>query len=56
MTRLNHIELDYREAQQREAMLVQALDQQKAEANPMSERMVEYNILKREAEAYKDSL
>ncbi len=50
---LNHIELDYREAAQREAMLVQALDQQKAEANTMAERMVEYNILKREAEASK---
>jgi succinoglycan biosynthesis transport protein ExoP len=50
---LNHIELDYREAVQREAMLVQALDKQKAEANTMAERMVEYNILKREAEASK---
>jgi polysaccharide biosynthesis transport protein len=50
---LNHIELDYREAAQREAMLVQALDKQKAEANTMAERMVEYNILKREAEASK---
>jgi capsular exopolysaccharide synthesis family protein len=50
---LNHIELDYREAMQRETMLVQALDQQKAEANTMAERMVEYNILKREAEASK---
>jgi polysaccharide biosynthesis transport protein len=50
---LNHIELDYREAVQREAMLVQALDKQKVEANTMAERMVEYNILKREAEASK---
>ena len=50
---LNHIELDYREAMQRETMLVQALDQQKVEANTMAERMVEYNILKREAEASK---
>ena len=50
---LNHIEIDYREAKQREAMLVQALDQQKVEANAMAERMVEYNILKREAEANK---
>src|SRR5580704_11112500 len=50
---LNHIELDYREAVQRETMLVQALDKQKAEANTMAERMVEYNILKREAEASK---
>src|SRR5271156_5369203 len=50
---LNHIELDYREAVQRESMLVQALDLQKVEANTMAERMVEYNILKREAEASK---
>jgi polysaccharide biosynthesis transport protein len=50
---LNHIELDYREAMQRETMLVQALDQQKVEANTMAQRMVEYNILKREAEASK---
>src|SRR5271165_5695857 len=50
---LNRIEIDYREALQRENMLVQALDQQKLEANTMAERMVEYNILKREAEASK---
>jgi polysaccharide biosynthesis transport protein len=50
---LNRIEIDYREALQRENMLVQALDEQKVEANAMAERMVEYNILKREAEASK---
>jgi capsular exopolysaccharide synthesis family protein len=50
---LSHIEADYREAHQRELMLTQALDQQKVEANEMAERMVEYNILKREAEANK---
>jgi capsular exopolysaccharide synthesis family protein len=50
---LSHIEADYREARQREMMLTQALDEQKGEANAMSERMVEYNILKREAEANK---
>jgi polysaccharide biosynthesis transport protein len=50
---LNDIELDYREAMQRESMLVHALDLQKVEANTMAERMVEYNILKREAEASK---
>jgi succinoglycan biosynthesis transport protein ExoP len=50
---LNRIETEYREARQREIMLTQALDQQKAEANAMAERMVEYNILKREAEANK---
>ncbi len=50
---LNRIENDYREARQRETLLTQALDQQKAAANEMAERMVEYNILKREAEANK---
>src|SRR5712691_11140666 len=47
------IESDYREARQRESMLTQALDQQKAAANQMAEKLVEYNILKREAEANK---
>jgi succinoglycan biosynthesis transport protein ExoP len=50
---LNRIENDYREAKQRETLLAQALDQQKVEVNEMAERMVEYNILKREAEANK---
>jgi capsular exopolysaccharide synthesis family protein len=50
---LNRIEIDYREAKQRETLLAQALDQQKVETNEMAERMVEYNILKREAEANK---
>src|SRR5260221_500173 len=44
---------DYNAARQRELLLTQALDQQKIEANQMSERLVEYNILKREAEANK---
>lgn len=50
---LNSIENDYREAKQREGLLVQALDDQKGEANVMAERLVEYNIIKREAEANK---
>jgi succinoglycan biosynthesis transport protein ExoP len=50
---LNRIETEYRESRQRELLLVQALDEQKAAANEMAERMVEYNILKREAEASK---
>jgi polysaccharide biosynthesis transport protein len=50
---LNRIENDYREARQRETLLTEALDQQKSAANEMAERMVEYNILKREAEANK---
>jgi capsular exopolysaccharide synthesis family protein len=47
------LESDYREVQQRETLLTQALDVQKAEANQMAEKLVEYNILKREAEANK---
>ncbi len=49
----NRVENDYRAARQRELLLVQALDQQKAETNQMAERLVQYNILKREAEANK---
>src|SRR2546429_1850056 len=50
---LNVLESDYHEAQQREALLTRALDQQKAETNQMAGKLVEYNILKREAEANK---
>jgi capsular exopolysaccharide synthesis family protein len=50
---LSRIENEYREAKQREIMMLQALDDQKVEANQMAERLVEYNILKREAEANK---
>src|SRR6266403_1476229 len=44
---------EYAKARQREQLLSQALDQQKTEVNQMSERMVQYSILKREAEANK---
>jgi polysaccharide biosynthesis transport protein len=44
---------DYKAASQREVLLTQALDKQKAEANQMAERLVQYNILKREAETNK---
>jgi succinoglycan biosynthesis transport protein ExoP len=47
------LESDYHEAQQREELLARTLDQQKVEANQMAERMVQYNILKRDAEANK---
>ncbi len=50
---IDHLGSDYREAKERETLLTQALDQQKAEANAMAERLVEYNIIKREAEANK---
>ena len=47
------LESDYREAKQKEELVRQALEQQKAETNAMAEKMVQYNILKREAEADK---
>jgi polysaccharide biosynthesis transport protein len=47
------LESDYREAKQREELIRQALDVQKAETNNMAEKMVQYNILKRESEADK---
>lgn len=50
---LNVLESDYKEAQQRETLLTRALDQQKVETNQMAGKLVEYNILKREAEANK---
>jgi succinoglycan biosynthesis transport protein ExoP len=47
------LESDFREAHDRETMLTGALDVQKVAANQMAEKLVEYNILKREAEALK---
>jgi succinoglycan biosynthesis transport protein ExoP len=44
---------DYNAARQREGLLDQALNEQKNEVNQMSESMVEYNILKRDAEGNK---
>lgn len=44
---------DYNEARAREDLLSQRLEQQKAETNAMSEKMVQYNILKRDADANK---
>src|SRR3974390_1934426 len=50
---VGQLESDYREAKQHEELLSRALDQQKAEVALMSEKMIEYNVLKREAEANK---
>jgi succinoglycan biosynthesis transport protein ExoP len=50
---IDTLDSEYRAALAREAMLSKALDQQKQEVNEMSGKMVEYNILKREAEANK---
>ena len=49
----HQMEAEYRGARQRELLLQQALDAQKKEAGTMADRMVQYNILKREAEANK---
>src|SRR6266852_3661815 len=50
---VNRIESEYRASRQREMRLSQALDKQKADANQMAERLVQFNILKREAETNK---
>jgi capsular exopolysaccharide synthesis family protein len=50
---VDSLESEYREAASREALLIKALDQQKSDVNEMAGKMVEYNILKREAEANK---
>ncbi|HEV2174759.1 MAG TPA: polysaccharide biosynthesis tyrosine autokinase, partial [Nitrospira sp.] len=47
------IEAEYRASRERELLLQRALDQQKNEAAAMADKMVQYNILKREAEANK---
>ncbi len=47
------LESDYREAKQHEELLSKALDEQKGEVSVMSGKMIQYNILKREAEANK---
>lgn len=44
---------EFKEAKQHEDLLSRALDEQKAEVNTMSEKMIQYNILRREAEANK---
>jgi len=49
----NQVEADYRGARQREILLKGALDEQKAQVNQMAEKLVQYNILKREADANK---
>jgi polysaccharide biosynthesis transport protein len=49
----NQIEAEYRGSRQKEGLLQQALDQQKNEAASMADKMVQFNILKREAEANK---
>lgn len=43
----------YKSARDRVTLLVQALDKQKADANELAEKLVQYNILQHEAEANK---
>ena len=50
---IGRIEQEYRTAVQRETLLTQALDAQKLEANQMAEKLVQYNILIRDAESNK---
>src|SRR5712664_399291 len=52
-TAVARLENEYREALQREQIVTRALDQQKTEVKQMSERMVQYSIIKREAETNK---
>ena len=49
----NQVEADYRGSRQRELLLKQALDEQRAEVNQTAEKLVQYNILKREADTNK---
>jgi polysaccharide biosynthesis transport protein len=49
----NQVEAEYRGSRQRELLLQQALDEQKKVAEATADKMVQYNILKREAEANK---
>jgi succinoglycan biosynthesis transport protein ExoP len=49
----NQMEAEYHGSRQRELLLKNALDAQKAETNQMAEKLVQYNILKREADTNK---
>ena len=49
----NQLEAEYRGSRQRELLLQQALAQQKNDTAAMADKMVQYNILKRDAEANK---
>ena len=49
----NQVEADYRGARQRELLLKEALDEQRAEVNQTAEKLVQYSILKREADTNK---
>ena len=50
---VSSIEADYRTGREREDLLLAALDRQKAEANEMAEKLVQYHILEHDAESNK---
>jgi len=50
---VGRLEAEYRAALRRESLLSQALEKQKIETNTLAEKLVQYNILKREAESNK---
>ena len=50
---VKRLEQDYRTAVRREEMITASLDLQKTATNQMGEKMVQYNILKRDADANK---
>src|SRR5260370_6761172 len=49
----NEMEAEYQGSRQREVLQKNALDQQQTETNQMAEKLVQYNILKREADTNK---
>src|SRR5579863_9154593 len=52
-TMVESVEEDYNTAQSHLALLQEALDKQKADANDLAEKLVQYNILQHDAEANK---
>jgi len=50
---VGRIDEEYQAAVQREQLLKNSLEQQKKETNDMGEKLVQYNILKRDADSYK---
>ncbi|HXZ12702.1 MAG TPA: polysaccharide biosynthesis tyrosine autokinase [Candidatus Sulfotelmatobacter sp.] len=52
-TMIEGVREDFETARQREQLLSQALDKQKAEANDLAEKLVQYHILQHDAEANK---
>jgi succinoglycan biosynthesis transport protein ExoP len=49
----NQMEAEYHGSRQRELLLKNALDEQKAQTNQMAEKLVQYSILKRDADSNK---